>query len=146
MKRLHFNTTINAPREKVWDVLWGETSYPKWTKPFNEGSAVETDWQEGSEVKFLDGEGNGMLSSIAVKREPEYLSFKHHGNIINGVKDTESPEVKAWAGAEENYTLSAVNGKTELKVDMDVTEDHSSAFNDMFPKALAIVKELSEQP
>ncbi|WP_119080963.1 SRPBCC domain-containing protein [Chitinophaga alhagiae] len=145
MKKLHFNTTINAPREKVWDILWGKTSYPKWTRPFNEGSDVETDWQEGSDVKFIDADGNGMLSVIAVKREPEYLSFQHRGYIMNGKTDTESPEVKAWAGAEENYTLSTANGQTTLKVDLDVTAEHSDIFGDMFPKALAIVKELSEQ-
>jgi uncharacterized protein YndB with AHSA1/START domain len=33
-----FKITINAPRKKVWETLWGETTYPKWTAPFCEGS------------------------------------------------------------------------------------------------------------
>lgn len=35
MKVLKFSTEINAPREKVWEVLWKEGSYKKWTKVFS---------------------------------------------------------------------------------------------------------------
>lgn len=146
MEKLHFNTTIAAPREKVWNVLWGNDTYTLWTAPFMEGSSAVTDWEEGSRVIFGDSTGNnGMISVIAAKRPNEYMSFKHLGMIKDGEEDTESPETKAWAGAMENYTLKEVNGQTELTIDIDVTDEHKAYFSESWPKALVKVKELSEK-
>src|SRR5687767_9008114 len=115
MEKQQFKTTINAPREKVWTMLWGKDSYRQWTAPFAEGSSAETDWKKGSRVLFLDGKGNGMIARIEENIPNEYMSIEHIGEIINGVEDTESAKVKEWAGAHENYTLKSVgNNKTEL--------------------------------
>ena len=48
MEKLKFSININAPREKVWDVLLGEKTYPQWTSVFSPDSisTAETDWQE----------------------------------------------------------------------------------------------------
>ena len=144
MQKLNFSTSINAPKEKVWKTLWDDSSYRKWTSVFGEGSYADTDWKEGSKVLFLDGKGEGMVSKIETNRPNEFMSFKHLGMVKNGVEDTESETVKGWAGALENYTLTEVNGTTELTVDMDITEDFQSYFTETFPKALEQVKVLSE--
>lgn len=146
MKKLHFSTTISAPREKVWDILWNESTYGKWTEPFAQGGSMKTNWEAGGRVLFLDGSGKeGMVSEIAVKKLHEQLFFRHLGWIKDGVEDLDSPEIKAWAGAMENYTLKSENGHTLLEVDMDITEEHEKSFGDLFPKALAIVKSLAEE-
>jgi uncharacterized protein YndB with AHSA1/START domain len=145
MQKINFKTSINAPKEKVWNVLWGDASYRKWTSAFAEGSYAVTDnWKEGSEVKFLDPKGSGMISKVAANRPNEYMSFEHLGEIKDGVEDRDSEKIKEWAGAKENYTLKEVNGKTELKIDMDISEEYKDMFTDMWPKALEKVKELSE--
>ncbi len=72
------------------------------------------------------------------------MSFKHLGEVKNGVEDTESDKVKGWAGAHENYTVKEVNGVTELSVQMDMNEEYKEMFMGMFPKALEQVKILSE--
>jgi len=59
-----FKITINATPEKVWKILWNDSTYRKWTTVFAEGSFAETDWQEGSKVLFLGPEGRGMVSRI----------------------------------------------------------------------------------
>ena len=145
MQKHEFKTSINAAPEKVWDVLWDDASYRQWTSVFAEGSMVETDWKEGSKVFFLDGKGQGMVAQIAAKRPNEYMSFRHLGMVENGVEDVSSEKVKPWAGAMENYTLRKVDGKTELVVDIDITEDHKDYFLKTWPQALERVKELSEK-
>ena len=50
MEKNEFKILIDAPPEKVWNVLWNDASYPQWTSAFAEGSKVETDWKEGSKV------------------------------------------------------------------------------------------------
>ena len=152
MEKQKFNITINAPREKVWQTLWNLDSYRAWTSVFAEGSTMETegsnveaDWQKGSKVLFTDGKGSGMVSRIADKVPNEYMSFEHLGMVENGVEDTTSEKVKDWAGAMENYTLKDVSGKTELLIDIDITDDHKDYFMNAWPKALDKVKELAEK-
>lgn len=144
MEKQEFKIAIDAPREKVWKVLWAEDTYPTWTAPFSEGSHAITDWEKGSKVLFLDGRGMGMVSTIDESIPNQYISFKHLGVVKNGVEDVESEEVKEWAGAHENYTLKDVQGKTELIVDMDINDTFKDFFTATFPKALQKVKELAE--
>ena len=140
-----FSTVIHAPKEKVWQVLWGQTTYPVWTEPFGEGSRVETDWEEGGKVLFLAAEKGGMVSRIAKKQENEFMSFEHLGMVDeNGIEDLESEKVKAWAGSLENYRLEEKDGKTELYVEVEVDDSYKGFFQNSFPTALQRVKEMSE--
>ena len=145
MEKQEFKIAIDAPREKVWNTLWGKTSYPAWTSAFAEGSHVETDWKKGSKALFLDGKNEGMVSTIAENKPNEFMSIKHMGIIKKGIEDLESEETRKWAGALENYTLKTVNEKTELIVDMDVTEEFRDYFLKTWPKALDKLKELAEK-
>ena len=144
MKKLNFRIDINAPREQVWKTLWEDTTYRQWTSVFSEGSYAVSAWKEGSKIKFLSPEGSGMYSVIARLIPDEFMSFRHEGEVINGVEQVPTEEVSKWAGAMENYTLIQKDGVTELIVDMDITEDHEEYFRKTFPLALEKVKELAE--
>ena len=145
MERKIFEAMINATPQKVWEILWNDETYRQWTAVFAEGSNAKTDWKTGSKVLFLDGQGNGMVSTIGENRAPEFMSIRHLGVIKNGTEDTTSEEVKKWAGAMENYELSAIDGRTHLKVAMDVAEDYEEYFENKWPLALEKVKALSEK-
>jgi hypothetical protein len=145
MEKVRFATIINAPREKVWSVLWTDESYRAWTSVFSEGSQAETDWKKGSKVLFTDGKGSGMVSRIDDLVPNEFMSFQHLGELKDGVEDTTSERVQQWAGGRENYTLNAVDDNTELIVELDLLDEFKDYFMGTFPKALAKVKELSEQ-
>lgn len=145
METQTFNITINASPEKVWNVLLGRETYPLWTSVFSKDSSVETDWKEGSKALFLDGSGSGMVAVIAKNIPNEFLSIKHLGMIKNGVEDLDSDEVKEWAGALENYTLSAVNGDTALRIDIDIADKWKNYFLETWPQALKKVKDLAEK-
>ncbi len=145
MQKMNFSTSINAPKEKVWKVLWEDSTYRQWTSPFFEGSYVVTDnWKEGTKVLFLSPAGSGMVSTVATNRANEYMSFKHLGEVKDGVEDTTGEKVNAWAGAMENYTLKETAGVTELVVEMDITDEFKDMFTSVWPKALELVKNLSE--
>ena len=146
MEKQEFRVTINAPKEKVWQTLWDKTTYSKWTSAFAEGSTVETDnWKKGSKVLFLDGNGSGMVSRVDENIPNSYMSFKHLGEVKDGVEDTTSEKVAGWAGATENYTLKEADGKTEVIVNMDITEEFAEMFKNIWPKALKNLKELAEK-
>lgn len=140
MEKLAFNIEINAPKQKVWDVLWNDSTYPQWTAVFSEGSRAESDWKEGSKVLFLDGKGDGMFSTIKTLEENRSMVFEHLGEISKGVEKPQD-----WGGATESYFLNEKDGVTELKVELYGVDEHKDYFKDIFPKALDKVKELSEQ-
>lgn len=149
MDRQQYTISIDAPREKVWDVLWNDATYPVWTAPFSPGSRAETDWQKGSKTLFINDDRDGMVSTIAENIPNEFMSIKHLGVVHKGVEDTESEKAREWAGGLENYTLKTVNGQTELVVDMttenEIPQEYKDFFLDTWPKALDKVKELAEK-
>lgn len=144
MKKNKFSIEIKAPKEKVWDTLWNDDTYRKWTSVFSEGSYAQTDWKEGSKVLFLSPEGEGMYSTIAKKVTNELMSFKHLGVVKGGKEQPADDETKKWSGAMENYSLKEKERSTELTVEMDMTEEHEKYFSETFPKALEKVKSLAE--
>jgi uncharacterized protein YndB with AHSA1/START domain len=144
MTKLTFSTTINAPKELVWRTMLEDETYRKWTSAFQEGSYAVTDWKPGSKALFLAPDGSGMVSRVAEHRPYEYLSLEHLGVVKNGVEDTESAEVKGWAGARENYTLRETGDGVTLTIQMDTEDSYKQFFAEAWPKALAALKELSE--
>lgn len=144
MKRLHFETMIDAPRQRVWDTMLEQETYRDWTSEFMEGSYYEGSWEKGEPIRFLAPDGSGMTSVIAENRPLEFVSIKHIGFIKDGVEDTESEEVRRWAPVYEDYTFSDVGGATKVEVDMDVTPDYEEAMAETWPNALRRLKEISE--
>lgn len=145
MTRLTFSTTIQAPKEVVWRTMLEDETYRAWTSAFQEGSYAVTDWKQGSKALFLGPDGSGMVSRVAENRPNAFLSLEHIGIVNQGVEDTESDEVRKWAGAHENYTLTEEHGAVVVRIDMDSTEEHKKYFEEAWPKALAALKDLSER-
>ena len=143
LKKVNFSTGINAPKNKVWDILWNDETYRKWTSVFMEGSCAESDWNEGSKIHFTDGKGGGMYSIIEKKVPGKFMSFRHIGVVKDGAEQPVD-ESKGWSGSTENYTLHETDGKTALTVEIDVVENMMDYFTKTFPLALEQVKLLSE--
>jgi uncharacterized protein YndB with AHSA1/START domain len=141
MEKIEFKTTINAIAEKVWDALFGVETYPKWTAVFAEGSRVETDWKKGSKALFLGDNGDGMVAVIQDNIPNRYMSIKHIGEIKDGKEDLSGD----WGETLENYTLNERDGKTELLIDMNISDEWKDYFEKTWPKALDKVKEIAEK-
>ncbi|MBK7567133.1 MAG: hypothetical protein IPI31_04845 [Bacteroidetes bacterium] len=149
MKKLNLEIKINASQEKVWDAIVNVSKYRIWTAAFNEGSFFEGGWNKGDTIRFIGlneaGEKEGMISEIAESIYPEFISIRHLGYIIMGVEDTTSDAVKKWAPSYENYTLSKIGDDlTEFKLSMDVVDEWYDMFLEMWPKAMAKLKEVAE--
>ena len=145
MKTLHFAIVIHASRGTVWDTLLAPDTYRLWTAEFAEGSYFEGAWETGARIRFLVPSGHGMVSVIAANRPQEFLSIKHIGYVKDGIEDTESEMVRAWAPAFENYSLSYAGLSTHLQIDIDVTPEFEEYMTKVWPKALARLKQLCEE-
>lgn len=141
LKTISFSINISAGKEKIWDVLWDTDTYEKWTSVFMQGSYYKGELKQGNTIQFLGKDGGGMSSLVEKMVENEQMVFAHQREIKDSV-ETDS----VWQGAKEIYYLKKDDGPgTELQVIMDVTPDMEAYFSQIFPKALAIVKQISEQ-
>ena len=146
METIHFSTQINTSREKVWDIMLGKETYKEWARAFGPGSHYVGDWNEGSAIQFLGADSQmGMASRVKESRKPEFISIEHLGIVMDGVVDTNSDEAKKWAPSLENYTFKEVDGVTELSVSLDVLPENKPMFDEMWPEALKLLKELAEK-
>lgn len=148
--KVTFDIQIASPPQRVWDILWSESTYGQWTAPFDPRpdagpGRMETDLQVGSKVHFLASGGGGMVATIVQKEEPGFIAFRHIGMVTDdGTEDLDSADVKQWAGATEEYRLVAREGGTHLIASLDATAEHKDHFAETFPLALQAVKRLAE--
>lgn len=144
VKRLQWSVDIAAPASRVYQVLVGPESYGQWTSAFGDGLTFVGSWQKGQRMRFLTPQGHGVISEIAEIRPNEFISIRHLGYIADdGVEDTSSEAIRAWAPAYENYTLTVTPRGTKLTVEQDITDDFES-MPETWPKALEKLKALCE--
>lgn len=153
MEKQHFSIVIDAPKQKVWEVMLGEETYSLWTDVFMPGSYFEGDWSEGSKMLFLAPDESGKISGsvfrIKENRPYEFVSMENIGMVQDGKEDITSKEATVYAGALENYTLKEMDSKTEVMVDLspvrDIPDDYNEMYHDMWHNALQKLKELVEK-
>jgi uncharacterized protein YndB with AHSA1/START domain len=140
MNTLSFSIHIDAPRARVWECLWSDAGYRHWTSAFMEGSYAETDWQEGSPVRFLSPGGGGLYSTIETMIPNERMVFLHHGEVKDGIAQPPA----SWAGARERYFLQDDENGTRVEAELDANEQMAEYFTSTFPKALERLKSYAE--
>lgn len=145
MKNLTFEIEINATAAKVWNSMWEEENYKKWTAAFCEGSYAKSTWKQGERIHFLDPNGNGMYSEISVLVPNEKMFFTHLGNIKNFEEQPLDEATKAWTGAQENYTVISNGATSKVLVTLDIVDEYANFFLESFPKGLATIKEIAEK-
>lgn len=143
MKLIEKTAQINAPKDKVWNVLLEDEYQRIWMAEFMDGSHAETDWIEGHKVRFLDNDGNGIVGRIVTKRPYEALEMEYDGEVKNGEDDLDSEMAKQMKGATENYYLSEDNGVTTLKVEVNMDAKWYDMMMPLWDKALVKIDELS---
>ncbi len=154
MQKMHYAITIRAPREKVYETMLAPETYREWTSVFSPGSTYVGDWSEGSEMRFIGPDpdhpetadkNSGMIARVAKNVPNEFVSLESVGQILAGVDDRESDDVRQWAGALEEYTFADVDGGTEVRIDQDTPEAFIEQFAAMWPKGLEKLKEICER-
>ncbi len=142
--KIHFSTTINAPKEKVWKILLDDSTYRQWVAAFMEGSYAETTWEEGSKALFLNEERSGMTSRITEHIPNRIIVIEHRGVVNEGIENFENEAALQWRGTREIYRVEETGERTHLVIDQDVTSEYKDYFEEAWPKALQKVKVLSE--
>ena len=149
MSKLVLSIDIDAPANVVWNAITQDGPYRAWTSVFNESSHFIGGWNKGDIIRFAgineNGDLEGLYAEIAESIPNEYISVRHLGTFKKDEVDTTSDEVKAWAPSFENYRLEKTGPhSTRFHLDMDIHEEYYSMFENLWPKAMARLKEECE--
>lgn len=149
MQKIHFEISIQADPEKVWDAVVEDKKYREWTAVFSPGSYFEGSWEKGEKIYFIgvneNGLKEGMVAEIAENKKYSFISIRHLGYFKGGTEDTTSEAVKSWVPAYENYTFRKMGEETKFEVDVDVEDKYLEMFQDLWPNALKKLKEIAER-
>jgi uncharacterized protein YndB with AHSA1/START domain len=146
MKKLEFKIDINANAKRVWDTMLNPQTFKEWISASYPGSYYKGQWKKGENIKFLSGNNDGTLATITELRPYEFILAKHIA-VINqdGTEDKNSETAKGWIGTTEAYSFTELNGKTELKIEVNTYPEWEQMFSDGWPKGLKKLKEISER-
>lgn len=139
MKILEFKTQISAPAEKVWKVLFTQHENRNWPSAVNEGTYFEGTWEEGSVMRFLDEENNGMYNSVEKNIPNKELIMKHLGWIYDGELSPQD-----WEDSTVTYLLESNENGTLLTGKINALDEFVDFFNSKYPSNFEKVKKLSE--
>lgn len=143
MQTLNYSIEIRAPKEKVWWSMLGKDGYRKWTAVFDPGSHYEGTWEEGSKMKLLNRNGDGMVSEVVANNLFELVSLMHYRSIKDGIEQDGEPDPDRYP-AFEDYEFSETHGITRVRVSVDSPDDYVNMMDDLFPKALQKLKAMCE--
>ena len=137
---------INAPAEKVWEVLTEREYTTQWAPEFNGGSQfhLESEWRLGSPVFWKDSAGKIIVEGNVTALEFEKL-------LRFTVFDTRSKRPPVTDADGITYQLSEENGKTSLQIlqgDFSVMpegEKYRDMSAEVWDRVLPKVKELAER-
>lgn len=148
MQKITHSITINASTQTVWAVMFSKSSYSKRTSAFNpHGSWFEWNREQWSEIKFLWPNPESpediwwMYSKVTSNILFQELCLIHQWEIIGWEKIPNSDRTDAT----ENYYLSEQDWITTLTVSQDIVTEYVDFMNDVWPKALGLIKQLSEE-
>jgi len=146
IKLIRNSVSINAPKEKVWELLTTTEYTEDWYTEFCPGGVNnKVDWKQGGRAVFTDNTGFGMIGKIKTWKPNEALVFEFDGQIKDGKEDFDSPEAKSLKGAQERYKLTEQNGQTRLDIEADMNAEYFDMMSDAWERALQKVKVLAEK-
>ena len=131
--------TINAPPAKVWEAITNPALRKKWFF----GVDTRTDWREGSPIVHTGEWGGKPYKDKGVVKQivPRKKLVHTHWSSMSGRPD--KPENYETI----NYTLTELNGATEVGVTEDNVADErqQATSEEMWKGALGELKKVVEQ-
>ena len=141
MNEMTFTIDVKAPKEKVWNTLWQDRTFRQWAGIIDPGTYMVGELAEGHDIQFLSGNGYGVTSFVECLTPNEYLLLRHKADTQNNGKQERDKE---WSGGKEVYTLTEKDGITTLNILFYVPPNQKKYFTDTYPKAMDVIKFLSE--
>lgn len=129
---------IRASRKNIWDIVLKPDN--QWGLAFGDGTITETDWKEGASIIWKDIAGNlGANGIIEIHQPEEYLQLHYYDDL--------EPKPEAPLGDYyEKIRLVPDDEENILSIEIGkIAKSDISMFEEMWDKAINIIKERSEK-
>jgi hypothetical protein len=145
MKALTFEIIIKTDAKNLWHQLWDLENTKPWTNIFCAGGYFETNkFEEGEKNHLLTPSGEGMYSILETVNPYSFLAIKHI-NFLQDFKEIPLDEsAQEWTNAIESYEIIPNEESCLLKVKVDTADAYLDRMNNVFSKALEILKKQCE--
>lgn len=141
-----YEVEIDAPPDAVWRTLTDKEAYSVWVKAFSPNSYCDGEWVQGTLMRFLDPDMGGTEAILEVIDPPRRILVRHTALISKeGEVSTEGEMADKWLGTTEGYRITDTGGGSKLAIEILTDEYFRKMFDNAWPKALASIKQLSEQ-
>jgi uncharacterized protein YndB with AHSA1/START domain len=140
LRSIEQSIEIEAPVERVWDVLTTTQLIRHWGSAFLPGIRAESDWKPGSGVFWRREDGKLAIIGTIAEIEPcSRLKVAYPPDLNTEVPDPETDFVETYTleTTDEGVKLTVCCGPLHL-VDMDTMEPK-------WNEALSAIKDLAEQ-
>lgn len=137
MQTIEKSIEIDAPIEKVYEVLVNSQFTRQWGNAFSEGAYVESDWKPGSEVVWKDKDGNVGAKGVVIENEPLRKITVAFYDDVNTPAPGQYKEVYSVQPQQQQSQLNISAGALE--------EEHAKSHGPLWDKALQVIKQLAEQ-
>lgn len=143
--------SINAPAAKVWQIVTDKKYVNDWSMVFMppdstpDDMTMEGEFGPDATLVFKDKDGTGMKGDVTVWQPNEEMKIAYVSEYFQNQESTDDSRENSWIGGYEDYKLSEQDGKTTLKIEQTLPESDAEYFEPAWARALARVKELSEQ-
>ncbi len=142
MKEIHYSISINASKEKVWEILWEDKTFRVWANIIDEGTYMLGEMKEGNEIQYISSlNGYGVTSRIEKLNPNEFILLRHSADTKESGQQNRENE---WTGGIESYLLMEKNGVTNLLIKIDIPLEQEESFNEKLPRVLKCIKTLAE--
>lgn len=143
MKKIKFSIEIKASKERIWSILWDDTTFRDWASIIDEGTYLEGEMKEGNQIQFISSvNGYGVTSLIEKLKLNEFIIFRHS---VDTKESGQQEREKEWTGGMESYFLIEKDRTTTLIIKMDVPKEQEELFNTRIPEVLERIKFLAEK-
>lgn len=146
MIKLNYSIEIEADKEHVWKTMLSPGTYEQWVKAFSANSKFIGEWKQGETILFFDSNLGGSKALLEILDPYNEILAKHVSMVDKNMNENNEDEMsKKWIGSTERYSFKEAGNKTKLEIEMNTDEAFEKMFNSSWPKALEIIKSLSEK-
>jgi uncharacterized protein YndB with AHSA1/START domain len=140
MQTIEKTIEIDAPIEKVYEVLVNPQYTRAWGNAFSAGAYVESDWKPGSEVVWKDKDGNVGAKGLVVENEPMRRITVAFYDDVNEKPPAQPGQYK------EVYSVQTSRHQSRLEIVASGLPDSDVVIHSpLWDKALLMIKELAEK-
>src|SRR5690606_14685401 len=132
--------TINAEKEKVWEILLDKNAVKSWVAAFGEGTWVDTTWRKGTEVLWKDINGSVGAKGLVQENIP--------GSLLKALfyDEIETTPETPLGDYFESYALTQEGENTRLRIEAGpLPVKYVKIHAPLWERALENIRTLAEQ-